>query len=122
MNIRLFFRLGILVVAVSVILFVHLQTRRAGIPKIVDAVQRQISTLIQTDGTLYSLQIGRRTGGRMVGSGDELNGSFYYDGSYSNESWDITVRWHKSDTNAPIDKIEISSTDQTNRTIWTRKY
>ena len=94
---------------------------REGVPQIERAVRHEIDSLVLTNESLRSLRVGRLSEQRMVGNGIKLTGTFYYEGSYSNESWDIAVRWRKSDTNAPIDKIEICSTDQTNRPIWTRK-
>ena len=94
---------------------------RAGIPQIEAAVRREASSLSLSDASLHSLQLDRVTRTHMSESGGAIGGYFQFDGSYSNESWDVLVSWRKADTNAPIDKIEIRSTDQELRTIWVRQ-
>jgi len=92
-----------------------------GVPQIEAAVRREASSLARTNDILQSLELGRETGTRTVGSGVKMTGYFEFDGSYSNESWDVLVRWCKADTNAPIDKIELHCKSQEPKIIWSRK-
>lgn len=92
-----------------------------GVPQIETAVRRQAILLSQSDPSLHSLQLDRVTRTHMVDSGISMTGYFQFDGDYSNQSWDVLVYWRKADTNAPIDKIEIHSTYQEPKTIWSRK-
>jgi hypothetical protein len=91
-----------------------------GIPQIQTATLQEISSLSSSQELLHSLHLGRVTKIHTAGSGASMTGYFKFDGDYSNQSCDIIVRWRKADTNAPIDKIEIGSTFQELRTIWSR--
>jgi hypothetical protein len=121
MNGRVFFRVGLLALVVSIFALVHWDMARNGVPQIELAVRREAAALARTDDSLHSLELGQTTKRRIVGSGVDLTGDFWFDGSYSNQSWDVVVYWRKSDTNAPIDKIEVCSTYQEPQTIWSRK-
>jgi hypothetical protein len=118
-NLIVFF--GMLLLVGSFFLYIHWFEVKEGVPQIEAAVRRQVSSLASTNDVLHSLELGRVTRTRMVDSGVAMTGYFQFDGSYSNQSWDIFVSWRKADSNAPIDKIEIGSTDKELRKIWSRK-
>jgi hypothetical protein len=104
-------------------LVMHWFSVRDGIPQIKAAVLREAASLSRSEDSLRSLDLGRitRTRYEVRDSDSAITGYFQFDGSYSNQSWDVFVYWRKADSNAPIDKIEIGSTYQELRTIWSRK-
>jgi len=104
----------------SLFLYVHWSMVSEGVPQIEAAVRREAVSLARTNDILQSLELGRATRTRTVGSGIEMTGYFQFEGSYSNESWDVLVMWRTADTNAPIDKIELHCTSQEPKIIWSR--
>jgi hypothetical protein len=112
---------GVLIAAAALLICIRLSMIREGVPQIETAVRQELVSLASSNAALHSLTIERATRTHMVGSGIEMTGYFQFDGSYSNESWDVFVSWRKADTNSPIDKIEIGSTDRELRTLWSRK-
>jgi len=111
----------ILVFVGSLFLYLHWFMVSEGVPQIEAAVRREATSLARTNEILQSLELGHITRTRMVDSGVAMTGYFQFNGSYSNESWDVLVYWRKADSNAPIDKIEIGNTYQESRVIWSRK-
>jgi hypothetical protein len=103
-------------------LFMEWESRQDGIPEIKAAVLRQVASLSRSEESLRSLELGHITRSRYTTYHDgRITGYFQYDGSYSNESWEIVVDWRKADTNAPIDKIELVCASQEPKIIWSRK-
>ena len=94
---------------------------RAGGPQIEVAVRQEVASLSRSDESLHSLKLGRGSTMRIVGSGASMTGYCQFDGDYSNQTWDVIVRWRKADTNALIDKIELHCTSQEPKIIWSRK-
>jgi hypothetical protein len=84
-------------------------------------VRQELNSLSGSLELLRSLRLGPVTETYAVGSGASMTGYFQFDGVYSNQSCRIYVTWHKADTNAPIDKIEIGGASKELRTIWSRK-
>ena len=121
MSVRRIYALGLLIVAGSIILYARWWMIRERIPQLETAVRQEVVSLASSNVALHSLTLGQATRTHMVGSGVEMTGYFQFDGSYSNQSWDVIVKWRKADTNAPIDKIELHSTDQEPKIIWSRK-
>ena len=112
---------GMMLFAACFLLLIHWSMVREGIPQIEAAVRQQAASLSRSQESLSSLQLGRMTRMRTVGSGVSMTGYFQFDDDYSNQSWDVFVSWRKAETNAPIDKIEIGSTYRELKTIWSRK-
>lgn len=106
--------------ALCFMLFVQWLTVHDGIPQIKVAVLREEDLLASSVDSLRSLKLGSITKTHYE-RGNDITGYFQFDGSYSNESWDVFVYWRKSDSNSPIDRIEIASTYSEPRTIWPRK-
>jgi len=117
MSAKRIYVVGIMFMAGCLILFGTLSLIHEGVPKVEAAVHAEVDSLVLTDESLRSLKLERLSGARVVDSGINMKGAFYYDGTFSNQSWNITVSWHRSDTNSPIDRIEISSTYQEPKTI-----
>jgi hypothetical protein len=112
---------GVILFGGCLFFYVHRFMVREGVPQIEAAVRQEVVSVALTNGSLHSLELGRVTRTHTIDSGVAMTGYFQFDGSYSNQSWDVLVYWRKADTNAPIDKIEIGSTYQELRTIWSRK-
>ena len=113
---------ALMLLGLCLFLFGEWESRRNGIPQIEQAVRLEAASLSHTDELLRSLELGRITrSSYSVYHDGRITGYIQFDGSYSNESWDIGVSWSKADTNALIDKITVGSTYQEPKIIWSRK-
>jgi hypothetical protein len=84
-------------------------------------VRQEINSLSGSQELLRSLRLGPVAGTYVAGRDVSMTGYFQFDGVYANQSCRVFVTWHRADTNAPIDRIEIGGAAKELRTIWSRK-
>ena len=117
---KLIILFGVMLFAECILLLIHGSMVRKGVPQIQAAVRREIASLPGSQDSFRSLHLGGLTKTYVAGSGVSMTGYFQFDGDYLSQSCHVYVIWSNADTNAPIDKIEISGTSKKLREIWTR--